>query len=287
MTKTLVTGGSGFVGHHLVRRLVEAGNEVVMLVRPTSDLSTLRDLLQDLVIFETNGNPEEIENYFKENDIDSIFHLATCFIAEHKPGDLPQLIDSNFTFGIKICEAMARHGVKKIVNATTSWQYYHSDRYRPLNLYSALKQAFENVLLYYHETCEFDVANVILFDNYGDNDSRGKLMSALTAYSESGDVLELSPGGQLVDLLHVSDVVDALLEARRRMDSNEVGFRHFLAASGSPKTLKETVEEYCVSEGLMPKLKWGKRPYRKREVFDIKIYDKFENLVRRRNGENK
>jgi nucleoside-diphosphate-sugar epimerase len=197
-----------------------------------------------------------------------VFHLASLFLSEHRPDDIEGLVASNILLSTQLAEAMLLAGTSRLVNTGTSWQHWGGDGYRPVNLYAATKQAFEDVLAYYHDARGLSCTTLKLFDTYGPRDPRGKLIAVLMEAARSGRVLELSPGEQILDLLHVEDVVEAFrLAAERLLDAPEPLLDSFLL-SGSRVTLRELVEFIGRVTGRPVPAKWGGRPYRNREVMD-------------------
>ncbi|MDB4533098.1 NAD-dependent epimerase/dehydratase family protein [bacterium] len=279
MKRIVVSGGAGFVGQHLVRNLVQSGERPIVIVRPDSDTSALDALAENVDCWIYDGTYHSLQECFTKWDIGTVYHLATRFLADHQPDDIDDLIESNITFGVKLADVMTKNGVGKFINASTSWQYYHSEEYRPLNLYAALKRAFEDTLAYYSDAKNLRVANVILFDNYGENDQRPKLIPLLLSKKLGDTTVELSPGQQLMDIVHVDQVAGALLTASRRLDQGGEKFRRYIAASGRPQHLREVVKGFCELHGIQPDLNWGAKDYREREVFEIMIYERFENLL--------
>ena len=77
--KVLVTGGTGFIGTHLVKKLVEQGNEVRCLVRENSKTNFLKSLGVELVVGDTR-NESSLKNV--ADGVDVVYHLAA--IVDHK-----------------------------------------------------------------------------------------------------------------------------------------------------------------------------------------------------------
>src|SRR5262245_31847792 len=73
MPKTLVTGGSGFIGSHLTRALAERGDELVLLSRRTADLSHIDDIEFDRVTGDVTDR-RAVRRAMK--DVDRVFHAA-------------------------------------------------------------------------------------------------------------------------------------------------------------------------------------------------------------------
>jgi nucleoside-diphosphate-sugar epimerase len=196
-----------------------------------------------------------------------VFHLASRFLSDHSPNDIENLIRDNITFGSMLVEAMVRAGSKRLVNAGTSWEHYQNASYSPVCLYAATKQAFEAILRYYADAEALWVVTLKLYDTYGPGDRRGKLLSRLAKMIHDGSSLAMSPGKQLIDLVHVDDVVNAFLIAAARLLTDEVtGMEDYAVSSGCPRTLRDIAAllERCAGAPL--KIEWGGRPYRFREV---------------------
>lgn len=87
---------------------------------------------------------------------------------------------------------------------------------------------------------------------------------AKTARSQEG--LAMSPGEQLIDLVHIDDVVEAYLCAIGTLDNMSSGHQVYAVSSGKPLPLRELVAVYEKAAGVKLPIEWGKRSYRPREV---------------------
>jgi nucleoside-diphosphate-sugar epimerase len=264
----LVTGANGFVGSHLVRHLVDKGWYVRALVRPNSDLSSLKAVRDGIKVDIYDGNHDSLRRTFAASKPDVIFHLASLFVSEHREADVESLILSNVLFGTRIVDAMVSEGITKLVNTGTAWQHYRSSQYSPVNLYSATKQAFEDILQYYVEADGVQVVTLSLSDTYGPSDPRPKLINMLRRAVASADSLGMSAGEQQIDLVHIDDVVEAFRLAADSLLSGKIhGHRRFSVTSETSQSLREIVGliEAIIKRDLP--IAWGARAYRKREVF--------------------
>lgn len=259
----LVTGATGFVGGHLAAALArDAAWEVHALVRAATDGARLPDGVRAHVIPPTAA---ELRPVVAQIAPDVIFHLATCFRGQHATEDVEPLVAANVLFGTQLAEAAAGAPPRVFVNVGTAWQRDDEGAYLPAALYAATKQAMEDILRYYAEAGAFPVADVKLFDTYGPGDERGKLLALLAGAAERGEPLRMSPGEQLIDLLHVDDVVDAL---RAAAEAAEGPWSAWSASSGAPLALRALVERFSSITGRPVPVEWGARPYRPREMFE-------------------
>lgn len=247
----MITGATGFVGGALASALVADGATVHALVRrPDAVLPTGA---KPVVMPATAA---ELADRVATLAPEVVFHLATHFVGVHTATDVEPLIAANVLFGTQLAQALSVTPPRLLVNVGTAWQHGEDGEYAPAALYAATKQAMEDILRFYAGA--FPVANVKLFDTYGPADTRGKLLAILDRASRDGRPLDLSPGEQLIDLLHVDDVVAALRAAPEG---------DWSAASGAAVPLRELVARFERITGRGVPVNWGAREYRAREMF--------------------
>jgi nucleoside-diphosphate-sugar epimerase len=263
--RALITGGTGFIGAHLVRALVEMGWEVHVLTR--------RNISQTDQIFyhRIPSAGEPLIPLFERIRPDVVFHLATCFVVDHRTDQIADIIESNLLFGTHLLEGMAASGVQRILNTGTAWQHMVCDSsdYHPANLYAATKQAFESILDFYCEVHSLAAISLKLFDSYGPGDDRPKLLNVLVNRDEGAPPLELSRGEQRLNLVHVADVVEALLQSERLLSRQEIpSHRRYVLGGVTPMHLKEIVETLESLAGRRFNVIWGAKQYRPREIME-------------------
>jgi nucleoside-diphosphate-sugar epimerase len=260
--RALVTGVTGFVGAHVARALVADGVEVHAIVRPSSRLDRIPDVRGSVALHVDDGEDALVRAVDAARP-DVTYHLATNFIAEDRPGDADALVVDNVLFPGRLVDALAgRGGV--FVNVGTAWQHVDGARYRPKNLYAATKQAFEDVLAFSVESGRLRAVTVNLYDSYGPLDHRGKLLHALVDALRTGGALGASSGTQLVDLVHIGDVVRGLRAgaAACAADALPPDVPYYSLSSGRPCTLRELVDVLGRVAGRPVPVEWGVRPDR-------------------------
>lgn len=263
--KILVTGATGFVGKNLIR-VLEREHEIHILVRPESHWQSLG--VQHVVEF--SGDIILLSNYMQQNEIEGVVHLASLYIAEHKPEQIEDIVLSNIYLGTALLEACKLSGIKWFLNTGTIWQNYNveerSDVYNPVNLYAASKQAFITMAKYYCETSDVKFCTLKLCDTYGSNDTRRKIFALFRQISESGETLYMSPGEQKLDIIHIDDVVSGFFKMIDLISSDSNINEEYVLTSGSHIPLKQLADRFSSITGLPLNIKWGGRPYRQREV---------------------
>lgn len=261
MPLALVTGASGYIGQRLVYLLLKRGWRIDAACGRAGAPKN-----QEKISWISN-DPKSLSRAITESNPDIIIHLATLYIKDHKTEDIPALIDSNITFITHLADAAAQAGCKKFINIGTAWQHAQDGSYQPANLYAATKQASESIIAFYQNAGLLDPIHLHLFDTYGPNDPRPKIFNLLQKTAMLNGCLEMSPGDQILDLLHVDDAAAAIAHAAdchmmNKLKSGTV----FGISSGRPLKLKELVELWITSTGINVNIKWGALPYRTREV---------------------
>ncbi len=272
----LVTGATGYIGSNLVRRLLSDNWSVHIIIRADSNIEVLNHILDRLVVHKHDGSTKSMIDIVFNTSPDVIFHLASLFIAQHTSDDIESLVTSNILFSTQLAEAAVINGVRKFINTSTSWQHFEQKDYLPVNLYASTKQAFEDILKYFADSYGLKVLNLVLFDTYGPDDFRPKLVGLLINSMRSQKILEMSPGMQMIDMVYIDDVVDAFLKASRYLDYSKDLFSRYAVSSGLPISLFDFVSLFETTLNVKLKINWGARPYRDREVMNT--WQKFDSL---------
>tara|TARA_Y100000590_G_scaffold467471_1_gene646495 strand:- start:488 stop:1381 length:894 start_codon:yes stop_codon:yes gene_type:complete len=264
--KVLITGANGFVGSNLVRRLVKDGIDTDVIIRPQSNITSLTDVKKEITEYIHDGTSECMMNIFQESKPDIVCHLAAISNYNHTLDDIEPMIKSNILFGTQLVECMVENKVYNLVNTGTFWQHYKGEEYNPSCLYAATKKAFEDLLKYYVETTKLNTITLKLFDNFGPNDLRGKLFNFLEQSIINNQKIKMSKGEQLIDIIYISDVVNAYIVSIKRLLSNNQQCEEFFVSSNNLITLRKLVSKYLEIRNMKAEIMWGEREYRKREI---------------------
>jgi nucleoside-diphosphate-sugar epimerase len=180
--RVLVTGASGYIGHHVCRLLRSRGVEVHALCREGSDLRGL-----DVHRHESDGSLASVDAVFANARPTGVIHLASMIKADPAPHEVAAMIEANITFGSHLIEAMVQHGCTSFVNAGTYFEFDAAGNYCPASLFAASKRAFADLL---EEAClhrGIGGITLIIFDVYGPADWRGKLLPAKWLETQAWD----------------------------------------------------------------------------------------------------
>ncbi len=269
--RVLLTGATGYIGSRLARRFVERGHTVSIICRPNSSFGLIDSIKEKIEIYRIDGSFASINNVVQKSCPDLVIHIASLFLTEHQPAQVKDILRSNVEFPSLLLEAMVRNEVFHFINTNTSWQYFEPDTctYHPTNLYAASKQAYEDVLKYYVESCGLSALSLTLYDTFGIDDPRKKLFSFFAKASGSREAVNMSSGVQKIDLVYIDDVVEAFVHASNQLveSSNKSTYSNFTVRTNQPRNLKEIAATYETISGRPLNINWGALPHRKREIF--------------------
>ena len=266
----LLTGASGFIGQNIIDRL-QAKFDFIAIVRKHSNISYIQGKCEiyryeNISDFITFCKSDSIKNR-----ICGVLHLATLYIKNHDSSDIKHIIDSNVTFGAEIIEGLSQAKFSGFfVSVGTFWQFYKNYPNNPLNLYAASKSAFERIIDFYANTTNITFTSIFLNDTYGPNDTRPKIFNLWIKASKSGELLEMSGGMQIIDLIFIDDVVEAfgiIIDLLNSPNYELLKGKKFALHSKERKTLKELAEIFEKVSGKKLNIAWGAKPYMERENF--------------------
>ncbi len=274
MYKVVLTGATGYIGSNVARALLSAGYDVHIITRTSSRPDLLYDIKGRLGIHVYDGDFSRLCKTFESIRPEFICHLASEYVAEHKPEDISTLINSNILFGTQVAEAAVRVNTGYFINTGTYWQNYNGEEYNPVNLYAATKQALDCILKYYCEASGIRCITVKLIDTYGPFDPRPKIMTLLKKAAASNERLMMSPGDQDLGLVYIDDVAKGFIQAAKIIQGLKPGaMKTYVIAPGKFYKLKKVVEIFEEVYQVKLDIKWGMREYRKREIMDIALND--------------
>lgn len=265
--KLIVTGANGFIGKHLCKRLQVEGWAFTCLIRSGSSRTYFDENAIRVIQIDAGSAP--IAELIKQENATGVVHLASYFVAEHQEKDIDSLVLSNVLFGTQVLDASVKSDVKWFLNTGTFWQHYNGATYDPVNLYAATKQALEDIGRYYANAHGLRFCTLKLCDTYGPNDTRNKIFNLWEKIAKSGETLDMSPGNQLIDIVHVDRVVDAYVRLIRTLDAGIIdgdNCESYFVSSNKKITLNELAREYEEANHVKLNINWGGRTYRHREV---------------------
>jgi len=274
LNKVLITGAAGFIGSQLTQRLIQEGFEVGIIKRVNSDTWRIKDLLDKIVAYDVDlRDTQDISKAVSHFRPDVIFHLATYYAVEHKPQEIPLMIDTNVLGTVNLLEASKDAMVKLFVNTSSCFVYRESenklreeDDLSPLNLYALTKLQAEQACSFYAENYDLKAITFRLFPPYGPADHEGRLIPYVIKSLLDGERLKMTTGKQRWDFVYVDDIVDAyfkLLSVSEFPQKHEI----FNIGTGNAVSVREVVSRIKEIIGSELEPEWRAIPHRKNEVW--------------------
>src|SRR5436305_108246 len=241
--RVLVTGGSGFIGSHVVDRLRARGHEPVIYdLRPSPwhEPGTVDTVLGSITV------REALERAL--HSCDAVAHLAAVADVNdvHAEPEDAERINARGT--VSVLEAARRVGVKRIVYASTIWVYSdcHADEVdeetllaAPSHLYTSTKLAGELYCKAYQELYGIDFTILRFGIPYGPRAREAAVIPAFVARALRGEALTLAgDGGQSRRFVYVEDLAEGVVLGLLDVGRNRV----YNLASDENVTIKQIAE---------------------------------------------
>jgi len=222
--RALITGGLGFIGSHLLDRLVSFYDEVTVLDNLHSGLEgetpqSLRNRNMRFILGDCT-NPSDVEEAVK--DVDVVFHLAANPEVRLELNDPETCFRQNVYATHILLEEVRRSEVTTIVFTSTSTVYgdvevvptLENHPARPISIYGASKLASEALITAYAHTYNKRAIILRLANVVGPRSSHGVIHDFVTKLKKDPRELEiLGDGTQTKSYLHIEDCIDAILVA--------------------------------------------------------------------------
>ena len=264
--RALVTGAPGFIGSCLVDKLAKEGWNVSALGRQSERFLKYQTANPKIKCYAINNN-ESFDHIFDTAKPDLVFHCASL-TPQHSQDLLPKdFVNSNILFGTNILSAMAKNNIKNFINLGSYWEHYNNETYNPVDFYAATKNAFSSIIKYYSSSHNMRTSTLELYDIYGANDNRGKIIDLLFNYAKNGRELNMSPGFQKLNFVYISDVIEGLLFLANMILEEDIDLlESYALRSNEVFSLREAVEMIEKITNKKIKINWGSVEYKTRTI---------------------
>lgn len=246
MKRCLVTGGAGFIGANLVRKLLEQKHVVHILIEKNTDLWRLHDVENNITIHKIDlREHDKINQLINTVKPESIFHLAS-YGGMPNQNDQKLIFDVNFHGTVNLVNACKKAGFDCFINTGSSSEYgiknspmSEENVLEPITDYAVAKAAASQFCFKEAAFNKLPIYTVRPFAVYGDYEAPTRLLPTVIIHSLIGLPIELSRPNYVRDFIHISDMVDILL--RISLQKPE-GFYIFNAGTGTQSTIKDVVD---------------------------------------------
>lgn len=235
----IVTGGAGFIGHHLVNTLIERGEWVIVI----DNLSTgkVERVPKSVKLLKLDLSVDEIPNL--PYQIDTVYHLAATTSVEESLVNPNKYKNHILNATTRVLLWAANQGARRVVMASTAAVYGNPEwiptpeynKTNPLSPYAEWKLEAERVMESFHAPGTMTTACLRFFNVFGEGQpSTGSYAPAVARfmkqYESYNPITVTGDGSQTRDYVYVKDIVDGLIKAAEKD-------HHFVVNLGSGEEL--------------------------------------------------
>lgn len=287
----LVTGGAGFIGSHLVEKLLKNKKvKKVVIIDHFEDGSTknLKNIIKDKKLIIKKKDIRDIksfEKYFR--NIDYVFHLAAIADIVPSINQPKEYLDTNFLGTVNVLEASRKYKIKKIIYAASSSCYgitpkKRIDENHPISTlypYSFSKNIAEQAILHWSNVYKIKFISLRLFNVFGTRSrttgAYGAVMGIFLKQKLSNKPFTIVGNGkQSRDFINVKDVVNAFEMSAFSKINNKI----FNVGTGKPNSVNYLAKILGGKKTYMPK-RPGEPFYSSANNKKIKEYLKWQPKV--------
>lgn len=274
MKTYFITGGAGFIGSSLSKKLLEEGNKVVTIDN-FCDFYDIKIKENNIKELKENENykiykadirdRQAINKIFEENRVDVVMHLAA--MAGVRPSiENPVLYQEVNCMGTQnILEEMKAHNIKNLVMASSSSVYgnckevpFREDMVvdYAISPYAATKKANEVMTHVYHKLFDMNVIMLRFFTVYGPKQRPDLAINKFTRLMiEDKEIPMFGDGTTSRDYTYIDDIVDGIKKSCEYCINNQNVYEILNLGNSSPVSLKEMIQTIGDALGKEPKIK--------------------------------
>ncbi len=266
--RALITGGCGFLGYHLIKKLFQLNFDIHVLDLPNCSTKRISPFMSKIKLYHQDiTHTEKVFSLVREINPEYAFHLAG-YGVNSEDNDAANAIIVNVLGGANIVKALVGTDCKKLVNIGSSAEYGNrEDKFdetlRPSGIYGSSKAAATIIMHQIARCSGLGIVTLRPFNIYGEWDEPHKLFCYVILNLLQGKDIYLTPCEQERDYVYAGDVVNAMLMAAESELSDNI----MDISTGNPKKLKYYVDLITEASGRKCNINYGAYDYRENEVF--------------------
>lgn len=247
MAKIFVTGGTGFMGSHIVELLLQEGHQITVLTSSSSVHPNIQHLQSNIKIVRGNfGNYKLVLEHLHETDV--IIHIAWTTVPKTASENPIYDAQTNVIGSIHLLEAAVKAKVKKVIFVSTGGALYGIPQYtpideqhpiQPISAYGISKMAFERYLHFFYQNKGLDYTIFRIANAYGTRQNLTKNQGVVGIWLQKikeNQAIEIWGDGSVVrDYVYVTDVAQIITQSISYQGTQKV----FNVGSGQGYSLNE------------------------------------------------
>jgi nucleoside-diphosphate-sugar epimerase len=271
LKRVLVTGGSGFVGAHIVHHLLEKQLTVYVNCRPETHLWRLRKIIKDIELYQADVRCEEqVEKMVQNIRPEAVVHCA-AYGVPFEQQDMQEMLNTNLNSTLYLIKAAAKYGVDRFIHTGSCSEFNAKSGTiselippNPSNFYGVSKAASTLLALQQANSLNLKLVVLRLFNLYGMHENPGRVIPAMLHACIYKKPLDLTSGEQIRDYTFIEDIAALYtdLVIKEKFPSNDV-FHIGTGIGHSIREIGKLVEFITQQTGF---LLWGKKTHRPNEM---------------------
>lgn len=268
----LVTGGAGFIGANLVRKLISfPGFKVFIIEKKDANLWRLKGITDKIGIKYVDLEDQDgLSKAIDDINPNIVFHLASYGVYPSFQSDLRKMVRVNIEGTLNLVNSLKGHPISSFIYTGTYFEYKEkkskideNDIVDPLNFYAITKFTAELFLKKFAEEENMTIVDLRLFTPYGCYEDSQRLIPYIILNALKNEKIELVSPDNTRDFIFIEDVVNLFLKIAK--NSHNCKGEIFNVGSGKQHSVREVVD---ITEKILGKkinVKYGSRAsnYRK------------------------
>jgi len=259
--KILLTGATGFIGSHILSKLLEEGHSCVILKRSTSSLEHIQHL-KGYTAYDIDQMPP-LQVSLQERAVDCIIHSATCYNYHN---NMIGLLEADLLLPTELLNVFGSRA--RIFINTTSYFTDFPDEYEHLTEYIQIKKdLLRNLKTAAEKGIHTRIVNMKLYHVYGPRDGGGEFVPHVIRDLCAGvPSIDLTSAEQIRDFIYVKDVAAAYVAVLKHASGPLQPFSVFNVGTSRACSIRSFVQMAKKISGASTELRFGALPMREHEV---------------------
>ena len=259
----VITGGSGFLGKHIVDILLRLNYKIVLIThRNVPNYDNTRNLI--------TLNVNTCFDNLREIEADFLVHLATDY--GRGPSSIKNIVDVNIHLPLQIIESVQKSSEFLFITCDTFYSKFHVKK--ECKYTSSKLQLIDNIRYKY---CNINTLNIKIEHMYGPLDNKSKFIPVIINNLLHGQTLDLTACEHKRDFIHVKDVASYFVKILQNHKFIPQGINTVELGTGIKTSFKDFILELKLQSGSRSTLNFGKIPYEKDLIWESCAQPSFMN----------